>query len=192
MTTYFHAGRECRLGSEAQFVDLAPVWIPESPSDEQTARQLFPRGLSRHGEQYLLHGHHDGNKSLMPLELLMEEIRAHYYPRIPSRFVSIFASLTLEAARDFGRAYSQRRRNSCFDIREVECKSASVHDMDWINAQHSTVLDRIRAIHAYWQQQAKSNPPNWEALISLPASVGARIEIYSWQQGRWVATSRIA
>ncbi len=173
--TYYHVGRDCRLGSTARCVTLSQV--PLGP---------FPGGLSRHGEQYVVRGHHPGNREMASFESLIEEIWSGHYPQRPSRFISLFACRTLENARKFGKKYCGESV-ACFDIRKIECENASVHDMDWLSARHRTIEDRTRDIHRYWKGLA-TRTPIWEVLIPLPIWVGPSIETYNRQGRRWIVT----
>jgi len=137
---------------------------------------LFPEGISRHGELYLHNPFKSTgpNLAFAPNELLIETIfdvvRQLKFPNKKSRFVCMFGCLTLEDAR--------RIKDETFSnkglIYKIGCDNYSLADMNFLR-QAGGVIGLQIAAEKYWRGQSSCSP-FWEVLMECPIAVIKLVE----------------
>ncbi|MGN6180429.1 MAG: hypothetical protein ACTHNW_14680, partial [Mucilaginibacter sp.] len=104
------------------------------------------------------------------IETYFELIRRLSFPKLPSRFISLFGVDDIETAR----AFNQNFRNSSGFIYKVEASHYLRVDMNWLNLGSTYVGINLLA-NKYWQGEA-SPKPFWEVLMQFPVLVIERME----------------
>lgn len=132
---------------------------------------LFPKGLSFHGENYLLQNRTPEKNEV--LELVFEYIRQAHFPEKPSRLQSMFACGLLEEALEFRNKYADHDHNAA--IWEVECDFCFRGDMKLVHMPTSIIVLSYYA-HLYWNGDPGSETPFWEYLLTPPIKVIRKIE----------------
>jgi len=133
--------------------------------------ELFPSGISRHGQFYLdkVFLSTGPNLSHTPNELILETtfdlVRQLKFPDIPSRFTSVFGCLTLEDALIIK---SQTFQNQGV-IYRVACENYFIADMNLLR-QVATVIGLQLVAEKYWSGQS-SNNPFLEVLMACPVII---------------------
>ncbi len=139
---------------------------------ESTLRELFPDGLSLHGQRYLLERYPYGQNvvAVSPvIELVAELIRRLAYPQLPSRFQALFACETLDSARLF------RSRGQPFNrIFRVRGNSHFRADMNLLSLG-PTAASSLNLVHKYWKGAASSEP-FWEIILPPPVQVVEQVD----------------
>jgi hypothetical protein len=131
---------------------------------------MFPQGVSRHGDQYFL-GHQSLATVASPsIELTFEYVRRAYFPDKPSRFVSWFAADSLDGARAIRTRYFQ----GVGRIWHVTGGTAFRADMQLLHLRGS-ILQISQNAHTYWSGAGGQNP-QWEYLLTAPVTVLELIE----------------
>lgn len=136
------------------------------------ASELCPGGVSAHGRLHLLQPPADqASVEDAYAEVILELARRDVAPAAPSRLAALFAFCSLDDARGF--AASRRRPDSA--IFEVAADHAFVGDLHWVGLGSTPLLSLVYA-QRYWSGDAHPvGEPLWEALIPLPATIGARV-----------------
>lgn len=163
---------------EGERLNLLPGRDPDDNAVHAHINRMYPGGFSRHGVQY----YRDppapdptgANHNSGLLELLLEATRAAYYPEKPSRFQSVFAWETVDAALKFKALYAQAE-HPIFEL----APQARVHRGDMaIYALNQTIACIDHRLHLYWQGKTLEFPghqPVWEAVLELPVFVGKTV-----------------
>ena len=136
--------------------------------------ELYPEGLSVHGDRYLLQSGSRGNIASPAIELLFEYIRRAHYPSSPSRFQCIFSCSSIEDARTFRDQYGE----SDSPIWEVRTENTyHVGNMRLLDNNQTSLLCSYLG-HEYWR--GNDGPTELaglrEVVLSLPVVIGERIE----------------
>ncbi len=132
--------------------------------------ELFPEGLSSHGNQYLgnYYDPDEVNNEFL-IEFGIELIRRLKYPNLPSRYQSIFGCLNIDDALTI--------KNNQFrgegDIYIVSCNSYFVADMGLLN-QSRSILGLEIIGNKYWSGNVSSNP-FYEVLMKPPVRIIEKI-----------------
>lgn len=133
--------------------------------------QQYPKGISRHGLQYLSPSREHPEDYVT--ESLFELVRQKYYPKQPSRFQSAFACPDIESVTKWLRTLS--------DIHEIWTiplnKEPKIFDSKFLQSFTSSGYSYIRAVtnaHKYWRQERSANP-RLEVLLELPIHLGVRV-----------------
>lgn len=107
----------------------------------------------------------------LQLDLNAENIRQNSFPRLPSRFKSIFAVKNLE---DFNLWSNYLYLDEHSQVFEIECDSSKVVELDANflrgGIDHFNILS-VETLHSYWSGKM-SDSPLPELLIPLPVTVG--------------------
>lgn len=174
---YFTVDRRGFLSEGARI-----ILEPNGPAGDNEIIQhigaMFPEGFSRHGMQYFRDGlppnitQQDYRSGVV--ELLLEGTRRAHYPEKPSRYQSLFAFESLDAARSF-RAAMGMPPNPIFSLHA----GGRVHrgDMALYSLTDSWAAIDHR-LHLYWQGKTLTQPgytPKWECLLELPIVVGEKV-----------------
>lgn len=125
--------------------------------------EMFPNGVTNHGNQYFAGSNSDPKLTEPQLEVLAEYIRRAHFSDLPSRFQSIFAVDRIELAKEFANIYGQGK------IWEVEAKEYFKADMALLLQQPST-LGNSYQLNEYWKGSS-SDTPFWEYLLKPPVKV---------------------
>lgn len=131
-------------------------------------QELFPYGVSAHGERYFLRNEAQTLLVNPMLELLFEQVRRAAHAERPSRFKSMFAVETLAEARQFQSQYGGTA------IYKVNSEVVFRCDMNLLHAGNSILVTSWFA-HQYWKGEAGSDEPFWEWLLECPVNVGERV-----------------
>jgi hypothetical protein len=141
---------------------------------------LYPKGLSSHGERYLLKNNSSANIADPNIEILFEYVRRAQFPEKPSRFQSIFAFQTIREASIFRSIYAST--NS--PIWEVMAMKSFMADMRLLTTNCSILVYSYYAT-LYWSgKPAPENPGpekqspelSWEVLLEPPVQVIRKIQ----------------
>jgi len=132
---------------------------------------LFPDGVSSHGERYFLRG--DSSIGLIDpmLELVFEYVRRANHPDKPSRFQSMFGFESLSFAHRFRDIYSDNDS----PIYVVESDIVFKADMNILTANNSILATSYLA-NLYWSSKEGPGNPFWEIIIKCPVRVIERVE----------------
>ncbi len=175
MGRYFTVDRNRTL-EEGKIINLVK-YSDVGPQELQAhVDSLFPDGVTRHGEHYMLKGQTsamDRNKS-PTIELLFEYVRRSHFPSRPSRFQSIFAFENIDQAVSFRNKYGK----SDGLIWEVESDAAFKADMLLLTLKDSLLRLSYNA-HQYWRGMSSGNNPVWEYLMVPPVRVIRRIDRFN-------------
>ena len=131
-------------------------------------KELFPDGVSAHGERYFLRNEAQALIASPMLELLFEQVRRATHAERPSRLQSMFAVETLSEAHQFQSQYGGTA------IYKVSADVMFRGDMNLLHAGSSTLVTSWFA-HQYWKGDAGPQDPFWEWLLKCPVHVGERV-----------------
>ena len=100
MTDYFHVDRlgilqPSQIINLVKYSDIEPLYLQEHVDF------LFPDGVTKHGDHYLLQQLAGQELSESKIEIIFEYIRRSGFPDRPSRYQSVFAFSTLAEAKCF-------------------------------------------------------------------------------------------
>ena len=132
-------------------------------------KDLFPDGVSIHGEQYFLSNKAQAMAVDPMLELLFEQVRRTTQPERPSRLQSMFAVETLDQARLFQSEFGGSA------IYKVNSNVTFRANMRLLNAGNSNLATSWFA-HLYWKGEAGPINLFWEYILKCPVHVGERVE----------------
>ena len=159
-----------------RFNDLKP------PQLQSHVDEMFPNGVSRHGERYFLKNSTYASVASPAIELLFEYVRRAHFPERPSRFQSWFAVDSITDAKGFRNRFGQGQGA----IWRVASETVWQADMNLLTA-HQTTLVCSWFAHTYWRGEAGPGQTFWEFLLTPPVHVLECIaEINSEQCGSGV------
>lgn len=146
----------------------------EPPELQAHVDKLFPDGLSRHGERYLLQAGSLGLALEPSMELLFEYVRRAMAPEAPSRFQSVFAFERLEDAQRFEAEFGEGV--ALWLVRSHVSPFRA--DMRWLSLAGSALIVSHAAV-SYWlqadsaqvSQALRPRRPLWELLLPPPVDV---------------------
>jgi len=137
----------------------------------------FPAGVTGHGEKYLLQPA-PAMLFAPSVELTCELVRRSEFPRLPSRFQSVFGCETLTDAKSFLAEFGAGCPDS--QIMEVETDSEPFRaDMRCLDISSSVLVEAYGA-RRYWRQEPNDlgsfpggnpTPAFWELLLRPPVRV---------------------
>jgi hypothetical protein len=156
-------------------IELAPNLVVNSDEIFAHINKKFPEGYSRHGMQWFRDPPPDNRpedfRDSALLELLLEAMRKAYYPDKPSRYQSVFASVSLAEAFAF-RSRHGKAADPVYELNPL----GKVHRGDMAAIPNvnlsSAVMDLL--LHRYWRGEPGNIPgqaPNWEYVLELPVAV---------------------
>jgi hypothetical protein len=166
MPTYYTVDR---LGSlmPGQVIDLKRYDDVRPVELQRHVDDLFPLGVSAHGERYFLKNRTD-NVADPRTELHFEYVRRALFPERPSRFTSVFAATSIEGAKDFRSRFGKPNDS----IWQLEADHGFAANMNLLAGDENTILVRSYCANAYWQGEAGPSPsPFWEMLLPSPVRV---------------------
>jgi hypothetical protein len=139
---------------------------------EDLAQELFPDGLSLWGKGFLFNPYlSPSTREVSPtIEMLVELVRRNSFPELPSRFSCIFASSTIDDARQFRDGYG----TPSDPIFRVACNKAYRHDNDLLRLGPSFLTAWLFSTK-YWRGESGPDP-KWEELLVPPVQVLERVE----------------
>jgi hypothetical protein len=146
-----------RAGSlfQDQIIGLTKCQDVGSPNLQVHIERLFPAGISRHGEKYLLHSSDPEKRNDASIELVFEYIRRSHFPLRPSRLQSVFAFESLVDATRFGMKYREEREAHIWIVQSEDFFEA---DMNLLSIRGSCLLTSYRA-HRYWSGEHREGEP---------------------------------
>jgi hypothetical protein len=172
----FHFDRigAANVGEEMSLVKATPIDTTNGQIDLAMMQHIddrFPNGLSHFGTDYLikrlfLPGTEDTDQEI---ELIFELVRRAEHPDRPSRYTSIFAAESLEAALGWRTEVDA----SDAPIYEVEAPAAFRGDAEHLTLA-GTVADVWMRAGAFWRGDA-TPAPRWELLLEPPVRVVAAV-----------------
>lgn len=139
--------------------------------------ELYPDGISKHGEIYLhnVFKATGPNLAFTPNEFLIETtfeiIRRLKFPNRKSRFECTFACLTIEDAKKI----RVEQFNNAGKIYKVSCDKFSIADMNLLRQGGSIIGIQIMA-EKYWNGIESQNP-SFEVLMETPIKIIEEIVI---------------
>ena len=156
------SGMECGL---VEHQDIIPKAIAD------LIKEFCPGGISRHGDRYLASMPSGDSVTDANTEMLFELVRQAKYPDRPSRYQSIFAVDTIDAARLFAGTYGNCQCN----IYQLNSPGAFRADMGLLDARYSEVR-KVWHANRYWQGLPHPDAqPFWEYLVPCPVVIGALV-----------------
>ncbi len=157
-----------RKGLVCELVEHADI----TPEDiQKLVAELCPGGVSAHGELYLLRTNSTTNVTDANTEVLFELVRQAKYPHLPSRYQSIFAVDSLDAAQSF-KEYTGSNEAPVFQLSADDAFRA---DMRLLDARMSALV-KVMFANRYWQGLPHpEQEPFWEWLVPCPAIIGSRM-----------------
>ena len=168
----YHADTH-NLLHEGQCLKLRPARTP--------IYNLYPGGVSAFGERAFLRPCNTDQQTMQLIDTVFDYVRVLRFPDKPSRFTSVFASLSLEDSRTWrerisrdsqaGTGGSPASSTSGISIYAVECNSIHIADARFLDVGNELpdsplhLQDILPFALAYWESvQAldKANPYNTE------------------------------
>ena len=147
-----------------EYDDIAP------PEINALVRELYPRGVSFHGEAYLLRNGIATNITDANTEMIFEWVRRADFPDRPSRYQSLYAVDNLDAAHTFMNMFG----TGDSPVFRLASESAFRADMRLLNANSSALVKSYFA-SLYWQGLPfPQDEPQWEWLVPCPVVIGER------------------
>lgn len=133
--------------------------------------ELFPEGVSTHGERYFLRNTSRPNELSPSIELLFEYVRRANFPHRPSRFQCMFGFETPNDTVKFREQFG----NNQGVIWEISVEQYFKANMSLLRFGDSILLYSYFA-NKYWAGEAGSDPnPFWEILLIPPIKVIRKI-----------------
>lgn len=168
------------------FKDLPLIEIQDLISKDDLISRvnaLYPTGISKHGENYLLgriivndnRGAPTHFVHTEPMaEIIFELVRKAEFPTLPSRMQCLYCWQNLEDLQRFCNDHSLNY-DSSLRIYEIDADDFFVGDMRllYLGGQ---VLNALEFARMYWSGERSSNP-HLEVLVPLPVQLGSRVEI---------------
>lgn len=177
MATFYHIDRTNQL-KENTIINLNMFKDVKSEDNndytssilQNTLDEMFPLGVSNHGEQYFVSGSlfNDTNADI---ELIFELIRKCSFPTQNSRFQSFFAIDELTVIPMLQRLQANPEFVS---IWEVDCDNYSKHDMNLLSK--SSNLVNVSLANLYWNGETLGNPL-YEYLLKPPVKIIRRVSL---------------
>lgn len=158
---FYHVDRADTLKNLKTIELIHPHVLPAELNE--TLLELFPDGLSFHGDQYAIESF-EGQQASTSAEQIFELYRRMYFPDKPSRFQSFFAFTSLEDAINFALKYP------FFKIYEVSIDHDNYHIGDMNLVKGETIIQCHKLALDYWSERL-SNEPLKEALLIPPIHI---------------------
>jgi hypothetical protein len=168
-------------GHRVQLQQVAAGLPADTPTEiGDTARVLFPEGVSEQGNFYLLQprvldtqnpAQHRVARDAFG-EVLVELVRRIEAPSAPSRFQSLFAFEDLDDARWFRQTF----RGGQGSIYAIDRDEGFRGDFTLLASLQGTPLRATAYARRYWASQPHwVGTPRWESLLRLPVTIGPKI-----------------
>lgn len=103
--------------------------------------------------------------------MILENVRKAYYPSLPSRYQSIFASASIEEAKMFRQKFGCPE-DRIYEVTATECTRV---DMNYIYLGTQNIAGSFFA-HQYWSGKA-TKYPFFEYVVKLPAAISKEVSI---------------
>lgn len=171
----FHISRDARLEA-GKTIELTKYFDITCSDDAMTSvlqgkvNEMFPNGVSSHGNQYYLVGALFNDTSA-DIEMLFEVIRRYKYPNCLSRFEAFYAV-------DKESFINMCMRLNCdpntVKIFEVECDVYEKHDMTLLR-RGSNLASTVFA-DLYWEGKS-INIPLYEYLLKPPVKIIKEVDV---------------
>ena len=158
---FYHVDRTDTIKNLKTIELIHPHVLPAELNE--TLLELFPGGLSKHGNQYAIESF-KGFHTETSTEQIFELYRQMYFPDKPSRFQSFFAFTSLEDAKNFALKYP------FFKIYEVSIDHENYHIGDMNLVKGETIIQCHKYVLDYWSGRL-SNEPLKEALLIPPIHI---------------------
>jgi len=158
-----------RRGSlqQGQTIELTRFDDIEPPALQEHLNMLFPDGVTTHGDNSFVKNDTHFQVSSYTIELVWENVRRAHFPTNPSRFQSVFAVETLDAAQAFRSVFGHPTHK----IWIVESQSSFRANMELLRTLNTALMTSYLA-HLYWSQQSPvGHPEYWEILLTPPVHV---------------------
>jgi hypothetical protein len=173
MGVFYHIDRINSLKENIQlsltrYNDVRPIEIQEH------VNEMFPEGVSTHGERYFLKNESTPNIASPNIEIFFEYVRKAFYPERPSRFQSYFGFETISDASNFSHCFPSDSGITPW-LWEVEAELFFKADMNLLNQQKSVLIFSYLA-NKYWKGETINASPIWEVLLIPPIIIKRRIE----------------
>ena len=173
MPIIFHVDRSKSLSSGdvvelIRHTDIEPDYL-QAHMDE-----MFPEGVSSHGERYFVKYVPIGDTQDPANELVCEYVRRSHFVERPSRFESLFAFRNLVDAE----AFRASKGPTDARIYEIECEDTFFADLNLLRLVGCSALEASFFAHEYWGGHEGApyfGAPVWEALVRPPVVVGGRV-----------------
>ncbi|EOW9210583.1 TPA: DUF2441 domain-containing protein [Vibrio cholerae] len=134
--------------------------------------ELFPNGVSAHGENYLLKKGSHGQISSSAIELLFEYVRRAHLPEIKSRFECSFACESIDEAMAFRNRFGQPS-DRIFEV--LSDKPYFKGNMVLLDNNQTSLVCSYFA-DEYWKGNQGPIPESfWEILLELPVTIGDQV-----------------
>lgn len=165
----YHIDRQKKL-TEGQIIRLFDDYSLEGPRGREICeyiRNLYPDGISEHGNRYLF----DNKNENWKLETFIENSRLHQHPTYPSRFQSFFA-----VSKDYiPQMLNKLNTTYAFvNIFEIDTEKYSIHDMSLLDELGFGAGVVHYNANRYWKGE-KSDRPLLEYLVPLPVTIGKMV-----------------
>ena len=158
--------KEGKIISLAKYNDITPIELQRHVDD------MFPEGLSHHGDRYFLTNNSVGTIASPAIELLFEYVRRAHFPTAISRFQSFFACETEAEAVSFKNIYG----SSTDSIYEIYTNNNYMKVNMNLLINNNTTLVCSHFAHEYWSGSSSTLPnPFWEMLLELPIRIGKKL-----------------
>ncbi|RLC64268.1 MAG: DUF2441 domain-containing protein [Chloroflexi bacterium] len=169
MTKFYTVDRcgTLRAGLAIELVRYTDIKPPEL---QIHVDEMFPGGVSSHGERYFLKAQQSPKLASPSTEILFEYVRRALYPHRPSRFQSVFAF----ESKDQAIIFSQKFGSGDEPIWEVEAKESFRGDMNLLTTGPSILVWSYFA-NKYWKGEPGTDP-FWEVLLVPPVHVIHKIQ----------------
>ena len=173
--TYYHLDRTGSL-EIGQTISLEPTEIFNCSIDHliDHANELFEKGISRHGLQYINQRVTDDSLS----EWFFEYVRRSNFTDKPSRFQSFFALSSLEDIQKFKKRFNISSGN----VYLIESENYFKADMNLVGLQTSPLSLSLLA-NTYWSGNTREElyakndrEPLWEYLLTGSIKVIGKVE----------------
>lgn len=170
---FYHVDRDCSINKTGL---IFPYKTPQT----NPISKILPV-VSQHGVHFLLHNEPHLISTLD--EIVLEYARLSLFPKMPSRFQSLFVTKSLEGAKQWAKYWNLLH----YQIIEIEAENFYELDCSWFtdtartgtllnsyqdrNVIHNEAIARIfEEAVKYWGGE-RSNTPRLEILIPLPCQV---------------------
>ena len=141
----------------------------EPPELQIHVDEIFPDGVSKHGDQYFLNNNQLATIASPSIEIIYEYVRRASHLDKPSRFQSFFACGSELEALNFRQQYGKETDS----IWLVEAEEYFMADMNLLKINHSILVISYFA-NKYWKGEHNDNP-FWEILLKPPILVVSRV-----------------
>ena len=142
-----------------KYDDVTPIEL------QKHVNEMFPDGVSCHGEFYFLKDQTRANATSPNIELLFEYVRRANFPDRPSRFQAVFGTEDIEHAKEFRKRFGKSEDN----IWKIESNNYFRADMSFLTL-NDTLLVYSYFANRYWSGES-SDIPLWEVLLSPPIKI---------------------